>query len=472
METRTLSAPVADRAGVSAPRAPIGAATDRPRRPKPRPKRRWPAFLVGILLVGALAWFLRRHGHAAAPTTPGGPSGELATVIRGRVEKSVDSSGKVVSNLDVDIKCRASGEVVQLPFDISQTVKKGELLCQLDPKDATLAVQLAEATVAQAVAKVAQAQANVQQAELNLQTTRERDEAALASAKVKAANLRAKVDRYKNSGVNLTSQEERETAETEATAASADERPAQIAVEELRQQEIQLEYKRQDVKTAEAQLQADRITLESQKQQLAYTTVTAPVDGTVSALNVQKGTIIASGMNGFSGGTTILTLSDLSRVFVTATVDESDIGEVRVDQPARVTVASFPGRTFAGRVVRIATKGVNTSNVVTFKVKVEVLDDHKDLLKPEMTGSVAIIQAQRDDVLTVPAAAVVQRDGYPTVTLATGERRPVEVGLQGGETAEITSGLHEGDRVAVPTTELPTRWKNQERGPGGGPPPQ
>ena len=73
----------------------------------------------------------------------------------------------------------------------------------------------------------------------------------------------------------LGSPEERETAETEAAAAAADQRAAEVAVEELKQQEIQLEFKRQDVKTAEAALQADRITLDQQKQQLAYTTVTA-----------------------------------------------------------------------------------------------------------------------------------------------------------------------------------------------------
>jgi HlyD family secretion protein len=175
-----------------------------------------------------------------------------------------------------------------------------------------------------------------------------------------------------------------------------------IAIDELKQQALAVEYKRQAVKTAEAQLQNDQVTLDSQKQQLAYTTVNAPIDGVVSALNIQKGAIVASGTGGFSGGTTILTLSDLSHIFVTATVDESDIGVVQVGQAARITVASFPGRTFAGRVTRIATTGVNTSNVVTFEVKVEVLDEHKDLLRPQMTGNVTIIQAQRNNVLTLP----------------------------------------------------------------------
>ena len=209
----------------------------------------------------------------------------------------------------------------------------------------------------------------------------------------------------------LGSREEMESADTEAATAETALQAAQIAIDELKQQEIQIEFKREAVKIAEAQLQSDQIRLDNEKQQLAYSTVTAPLDGVVSALNVQKGTIVASGMSGFSGGTTIMTLSDLSRVFVIATVDESDIGEARVGQKARITVASFPGRTFTGQVVRLATKGVNSSNVVTFEVKVEVMDESKSLLRPEMTGNVTIIQDDRKDVLTLPSSAIVRQGG-------------------------------------------------------------
>jgi multidrug resistance efflux pump len=399
--------------------------------------------------------------------------GEIVAVARGRVEKSVESSGKVVANLEVDIKCRASGEVTKLPFDISQAVKKGDLLCQLDPTDEQLAVRSGEAMVAQSTAKLAQARADLRQAEENLVTTRRKDEATLASAKVKAVNLRAKADRQKQLIVqNLGSREDCETAETDAATADAARIAAEIAIDELKQQEIQVEYKRQAVKVAEAQLQSDQVTLDNQRQQLAYTTVTSPIDGVVSALNVQKGTIVASGMNGFSGGTTMMTLSDLSHVFVIATVDESDIGQVRVGQPARVTVASFPGRTFVGQVVRIATKGVNSSNVVTFEVKVEVLDERKDLLRPEMTGNITIIQAEKPDVLTLPSTCLIRQGGQVFVTLAGGERRLVKLGLEGAEFVEILAGVTLGDRVIVTTANLPTRWKSQDRGPGGGPPPQ
>jgi multidrug efflux pump subunit AcrA (membrane-fusion protein) len=168
-------------------------------------------------------------------------------------------------------------------------------------------------------------------------------------------------------------------------------------------------------------------------------------------------------MSGFSGGTTIMTLSDLSRVFVIATVDESDIGEVRVEQKARITVASFPGRAFTGQVVRLATKGVNSSNVVTFEVKVEVMDERKSLLRPEMTGNVTIVQDERKDVLTLPSSAIVRQGGESFVTMADGQKRAATLGLQGGESVEVLSGLAEGEKVRVITAELPTRWKSKDQ---------
>ncbi|HWE04627.1 MAG TPA: efflux RND transporter periplasmic adaptor subunit [Tepidisphaeraceae bacterium] len=453
------------------PLAPAASPASRTAPRRRRQKRRWPIVAVVVVLLAAGGWWWWRRAKAPAATAPGS-STELVTVTRGTVEKSVDSSGKVVSNLDVEIKCRASGEIIKLPFDISQSVKKGDLLCQLDPTDEQLAVRSADAAVAQSAVKVAQAKFDLEQAEQNLVTTRHKDESELASAKVKARNLRAKADRQKQLvQQQLGSPEDLETAQTEAASAEAAMQSAEIAIEELKQQQIQVEYKREAIKTAEAQLQADQVTLEIQKQQLAYTTVTAPIDGVLSALNVQKGAIVASGMSGFSGGTTILTLSDLSHVFVTATVDESDIGQVQVGQAARITVASFLDRTFVGRVTRIATKGVNSSNVVTFEVKVEVLDEHKDLLRPEMTGNVRIVQAERANVLTLPADAVTHENGNTFVTMSDGKRRAVTLGLQGEDYVEILSGVNEGDRVFVSTAELPTKWNTEDRK-GKGPPPR
>jgi HlyD family secretion protein len=427
-----------------------------------RRKRHTGWWILLVLVVGAAVggFFWWRHHTQQLAAQKASEKNTTVAVSRGLVEKTIESSGTVAANLEVEIKCRASGEIVKLPFDISDSVKKGDLLCQLDPTDEQLSVRSAEVKVAQAQAKLAQAKANLEQATQNLVTTRTRTESALASAKVKAANARTKADRQKELvSQKLGSQEEYESAETEAASALADQHAAEVAVAELKQQEIALESKRQDVQLAAADLQSSQIVLDQQKKQLDYTTVTAPMDGTVSALDVQIGTIVASGTNNVSGGTTILTLADLSRVFVNATVDEADIGGVRVGQKARVSVDSYPGRNFAGAVVRVAVKGATASNVVTFEVKVEITDEHKALLKPEMTANVAIIEADQADALMLPASAIQRLGRKNVVKLPSGEQRQVELGIEGSEKVEIKSGLADGELVVANSGEQPSRWR-------------
>jgi HlyD family secretion protein len=423
-------------------------------------RRRWLVWGgTGVAVIAFVAVMIVHHRKMAAASLAG--TIETATVTRGNIEKSVKSAGRVVSNLDVDIKCRASGPVAKLPVDISQYVKAGDLLCQLDPTDEQLAVNVAERTVAQSTAKVEQAKLTYQQAQLNLQTTRVREQSALESAKVKAENLQAKADRQKQlKEQKLGSEEDYETAQTDAATAKDAAVEAQVALDELKQQEIALQSRKLDVDNAQTQLEADKLNLSTQQQQLDYTTVNSPMDGTVSALDVQIGSMVQSGVGGFSGGTTIMTLSDLSHIFVMATVDQSDIGNVQIGQSARVEVDSFPNRDFAGKVVRIATTGVNTSNVVTFEVKVEVTDKDKGLLRPQMTGDVTIVEDQRNKVLMVPTAAVSHRSGQSFVELPGGEKRAVKLGLEGSDNFEVVSGLSEGDKVVLEKTELPTRWKS------------
>jgi HlyD family secretion protein len=194
----------------------------------------------------------------------------------------------------------------------------------------------------------------------------------------------------------------------------------------------------------------------------------------VASRPVQIGQIIASGVSNVGGGTTFLTLSDLSRIFVVAAVDESDIGKVALGQAVTVTVDAFPLKEFKGTVVRIAAKGVNLSNVVTFEVKIEVTGNAKELLKPEMTANVKeILIAEKSDVLLVPCEAIVRKGrGKQIVTLvkegAENEDVTVETGITDGTKTEVVTGLTEGQTVLVRKGALETKWAGAQKGPGGG----
>ncbi|MBE3096870.1 MAG: efflux RND transporter periplasmic adaptor subunit [Planctomycetes bacterium] len=427
--------------------------------------------LVLILAAGGACyyWYIYRPAAANADA----PAVVTAKVERGSIRLMVSSTGRVVSNLDVDIKCKASGEVTKLPFDVSDTVKKDALLAELDPADEQRVVRRAEVELQAADAKLRIAQESLAIAERTLLTDRERARTALEVAQVHATDARAKADRMKQLlAKNLCSQEDCDTAQTAASQADSDLSTANVRLDELKTQELALELRRQDVKSAQAVVDSDKIALDIAKDRLDDTKVYAPIDGVVAVRNVQIGQIIASGVSNVGGGTTILTLSDLSRVFVLASVDESDIGKVRLDQPVTVTVDAFHGRKFDGKVVRIATKGVNLSNVVTFEVKIEVVSGDKELLKPEMTANVDILAAEKDGALFVPGDAILRKGGGKQIVTVVkdggaNEEVAVETGISDGTNTEITTGLSEGQTVQVHKGVADGKWGAPLRPPRG-----
>lgn len=393
---------------------------------------------------------------------------------RGPLTMTVETTGRVVANLDVEIKCKASGEVIALPRDVSDEVKEGELLVELDPVDEERRVRRAEVALAASGAQLEQARQSLVIAERTLATEKRRAAAALTSAKARAEDSRAKADRAgKLWEKNLSSREEYDTAETAAVAAEADLENARLRVEDLKTQELALEIKRQEVRRAEARVDSDGIALADARQRLGDTKVYAPISGVVSTRNVEIGQIVSSGINNIGGGTTLLTVSDLSRTHILAAVDESDIGKVEVAQAVTVTADAYPAETFRGRVARIATRGESASNVVTFEVKIEVLGENRLLLKPEMTANVEIVAAERKEALLVPVEAVARRMGRHFVTLekpdGTLEERPVRIGITDGVSFEVLDGLAEGERVVAKGGASASRWRKEAAGRTHGP---
>lgn len=416
--------------------------------------------LVVLLIAGGGFWYWRGKKAEAEPVV----QRVTAEVGRGNIRRTVACTGRVVSNLDVEIKCKASGVVVALPSDVSDEVKTGDLLVEIDPVDQERAVQQQEASLAASEARLAQAKASLAVAEADLDAERIRVAAqrASAAARVKDASAKAKRERELLER-QQSSIEEAETATTTAVQAEQELRSADAGVASIRTLELQLEVRRQEIALAQADVDASNIALKLAQQRLRETKVTATMDGVVSARNVQIGQIIASGVNNVGGGTTVMTVSDLSRMFVLASVDESDIGVIALDQPVEITADAHRGKSFAGKVVRIATTGVNTSNVVTFEVRIEVLDENKRLLKPEMTTNVEIVAAERSDVLSVPTRAVRRKEGKTYVTRVEGgndQEVEVKTGLYGLEEVEILEGLAEKDVVLVPESEEESRWRN------------
>lgn len=418
----------------------------------------------GVLVAagtGATIWWKK----GTAESKEAEPAKTTIAAKRGPIRQVVQCNGRVVSNLDVDIKCRASGQVIKMPFDVSDKVKEGDLLLELDPVDQQRQVQQAEANLAASKARLAQAQVALAVAEKTLTADKMKSQAVVSSAKARTEDTAAKAKREQQlHEKKFSSQEGVETAETAAVQAEQDLKSAQANLESLEAQTLNLESRRQDINLYKAQLDNNEIALALAKRQLEYTKIFSPIDGVVATRPIQIGTIISSGISNVGGGTTVLTLSDLSRVFILGSVDESDIGLVELGQKAEITADSFPRKRFEGKVTRIATKGVSVSNVVTFETRVEVLNENKKLLKPEMTGNMSIIIAEKEDTLLIPANCITRDRKRSLVSLKKPdgtfeEQHEIEVGITDGVQTEVVGGLNEGDEVLVQKPEDESKWR-------------
>ena len=418
--------------------------------------------LSAAIVTGGYFWS-QKNANVKIET----PQWSTVQVKKGSIRDAVSCTGQVVSNLDVEIKCKASGEIVKLPFDISEQVNKGDLLVELDPVDEQRKVNQAKISLASSQARLMQRKVNLEIAQKDLIIARKSAAAALKSAEAYAKDARAKAERMRKLfEKKLTSQEEKDTGETTAIQAEVDLENARIQMEQLANKARELEIKRQDVRLAEAQMEMDKINLSLAEQRLKDTRVFSPINGVVSERNVQSGQIISSGINNVGGGTRVMVLSDLSRLFILASVDESDIGKVELRQKVIITADAFPGKRFFGKIDRIATKGINVSNVVTFEVKIEVRGRNRSLLKPEMTANVEIIVAEKEEVLMVPSEAVLYKKGgyFVRVQKDDGsiEERPVQAGISNGVVIEIIKGLSQGDTIIYRKGEAQSRWRTEQ----------
>lgn len=211
---------------------------------------------------------------------------------------------------------------------------------------------------------------------------------------------------------------------------------------------------RQSVTASMADLRRTQASLEDVRYSFVHTTIVAPRDGVILEKHVEEGTVVPAGTAAIAQGTTIVTIADITEMYVMAGVDEVDISRVKEGQPAEISVETLPQEHIRGEVEKIFPQGSVEADVVYFQVRVKVLDLHEEL-RPGMTVDVNILTAERRNVLLVPDAAIDRSGERPIVeVLAPGaeepEPREVELGATNWEETEIVSGLEEGEQVALP----------------------
>jgi len=222
----------------------------------------------------------------------------------------------------------------------------------------------------------------------------------------------------------------------------------------------QIEVRKKDLLTSQATVSRSESQLENARERLNDTLVTAPISGTILEKNVEEGQVITSRISsGSTGeGTPLVTMADLTKIYVRTDVDETDIGKIQPEQPVTIKVDAFPNQVFDGVVLKVAPQGEVTQNVTTFEVTTEFINK-SDLLKPGMNAEVEIMAASAQNALLVPNEAIINFGGRQMVRVVGEEKpRPVEIGASNWEKTEIVSGLNEGDVVVI----------SGGSGPGGG----
>lgn len=373
------------------------------------------AALLAVVVVGvAVAAFVAKR--------PSGPSPAEATagvtyvvVERGSLLETAAASGTIEPSVQVEVKSRASGEVIEVLVREGQTVAAGDLLVRLDPSDAERAVREARVAARRSAAEVGQARANLAIAEI--------DQAAADTDRDVSA---------RGTALGLVAE----------SADRATDRARAVA-------ETTVALRRAQVAASAASLAGARLEVDEAERRRTETDIRAPIAGTVLSVAVERGSIVASAVTNVGGGAALVTLADLTDLRVVGDVDESQIGRVAVGQAVQIRVDAYPDRTFAGRVERVSPLGTTTSNVVTFDVEMVITDADKSLLRSGMSADVEIETGRFADVLLVPLTAVRTSQGRRYVRLANGESRTIVLGASDGVRAVVVRGLREGDRLRV-----------------------
>ena len=341
-------------------------------------KQRTLAAALSLLLVTACG----QGGDVPPASRYETPQAELRTLAL-----TVEASGVIEPVRTVEIKSKASGEILELGAGTGDTVLRGALLVRIDPR-----------------------------------TPRNRFDQAVAQSKAAQAKL-----------VNARGQLERgQKLLTNAWINQAD--YDQLVL---------------NVATAESEVVTAKVAVENARIALDDTEVRAPSDGTILSKRVERGQVISSPTMDVGGGTLLMTMAELDQVQVRARVDETDIGKLAPGMEAGISVASYPGKRFSGTIAKIEPQAIVEQNVTLFPVLISLPNEER-LLRPGMNVEASFDVARRENALTVPVTALrTERDIDTTAAIIGVDAATIRSSVaQAGAVAGTRDGRSASDNAA------------------------
>jgi len=436
------------------------------------------AILVAAGVVGY--WFLQQ---GAVPTGAAPEDLETATVERGDIEATVDATGSVEPAAQVTLSFRTGGTLETVAVAEGDEVREGEILAEVNASELRLGVLQAQLALTSAEASQAKlaggadaddiqaARANLASAEAALTRMREGpsgDETTVAKADLRRAEiaLQEAQERYDQyawvGGIGALPQsvalQQATITYEQALAAynitmqgptASELRAGEAAVAQARGQLSSLlnGASEEDLTMAQVAVDQAQASLELAQLQLEGATITAAFDGVVAFVGAEANEQVAP-------GSPMIVLIDPSGFHVEVSVDEIDVGQVELEQEARITLDAYPDEELQGHVEYISPVATEDLGAVSYRVRV-CFDPTEVPLRSGMTANITVVTDRREGVLLMPSRAIsVDRDAgvfYVERLVDDGEieRVEVEIGIQDATYTEVLRGLEEGDQLVI-----------------------
>ncbi len=347
---------------------------------------------------------------------------------------------------------------------------------------------VAQQAVDSAHANLDVADATLTSAKIKLDTVDSELRGSLESADARMAQTKAALEQAQ-AGIADISNRKNSVLEAEASVKQTEAAVRQseaalsrskVALEQARSNIGTNDVRRFDIDTNNSSIVRAAASRTNAETTLQRTEIRSPMGGVVLAKTVEQGTIIASAMGISSAGASMMTIGDISRMYVDVVVDETDVANVEMEQKVDVSIEAYPGVPFEGKVIRIDPQAVVNQNVTSVHVRVEIDNSTPtfQLLKPGMNTTCEFVVGEQSSVIAVPNEALKDdNDGSKYVEIASGgkpappdpktgapaeegtfidikiTKAKVELGLAGNDMTEIKSGLKEGDQIIVQTIE-------------------
>lgn len=300
----------------------------------------------------------------------GGPKDESNafswdTVSKGDIRETIVASGEIQAMTKINVGTSVMGEIKILHVKDGQNVKAGDRLVTIDQE---------------------RLKQGLLQAEAGLEAQRS-EASRLEATRAKTRDTFKRMESLFKQGL--------------------------ISEEEFRQAKLNRDSTELSYQSAQANVHQGQANLASMRDALSKSVLVAPISGRVTGLKAERGETAIPGMSNLPGAV-LMVISDMSDLIAEIKVNESEVVRLKIDQPAQVTVESFPGRVFQGKVREIATaaeKIGQDSNMYRVKVALDMAAEGMDRLRPGMSARAVVLTAEAKDVLRVPLQSVLEREG-------------------------------------------------------------